>query len=105
VSTDHSRLLKAIDDFRNHRIEFSEYKAWIIGSAGSLGYDLGYEGDWYNDLDSWLEYIEFCYAQEDWHELGCSLGDFIEVAIKDETKPLRLPVEDRVVREQILKLA
>lgn len=105
MSSDHSRLLNAIDDFRKRRIGFSEYKAWIRGSAGSLGYDLDYQGDWYNDLENWLEYIEFCYAQDDWHELGCSLGNFIELSIRNETKPLRLPIEDRVVRERILKLA
>ena len=93
-------LLKAIAKFRNKEMDFNEYKQWLIGSAGNLGYQLEYQNDWYDALDAWLESIEFCYPESDWYELGCSLGAFLKKAIETEPRPLRLPDDNRVIREQ-----
>lgn len=94
----YNRLLVVISNFRERKIGFLEVKPWLIGCG--IGYELDYSGDWSNDLDNWLEYIEFCYAEEDWYELGLSLANFIEDAIVNKPKPLKLPQNDRVVMEQ-----
>lgn len=91
-------LLDAIDDFKMQKISFLEIKPWLLGCG--IGYELNYEKDWGNDLDSWLEYIEFCYPKEDWYELGMSLVQFMEHAIINEPQPLKLPKNDRVIREK-----
>ncbi len=93
-------LLNVISKFRSKEMPFKEYKQRLMGSATNIGYQLEYSGDWYDQLDAWLESIEFCYPEDDWYELGCSLGNFIEEAIRNEPKPLKLPDNDRVVKEQ-----
>jgi len=93
-------LLNAIDEFRQKRMSFHEFKAWMNGSGSTIGYILDYDGEWHNTLDAWLEYIEFCYNESDWYNLGCSLANFIEDAIINEPSPLILPKSDRVIKEQ-----
>ena len=100
----HDRLLEVVYKFRNKEIDFHEYSGWLRTTAFGIGYELNYEGDWGNKLDAWLELIEYCYPEEDWYELGCSLGKFIEDAIINEPRPLKLPENDRVVRQQFLKI-
>ncbi|MCV6548059.1 MAG: hypothetical protein OIF56_12405, partial [Cohaesibacter sp.] len=46
----------------------------------------------------WMETIEYLYPKEEWYELGCSFGDFMEDVIKNEPDPLRLPENDRVIK-------
>ncbi len=99
----YERLLSAIQKFRNKEIPFTEFSGWLRTTAFGLGYELQYQKDWGNHLDAWLEYIEYCYPEEDWYELGCSLGSFLEDAILNEPRPLKLPENDRVVREQFVK--
>ena len=93
-------LLDAIKSFRQKRITFLEFKGWLNGSGATIGYELGYNGRWETTLDAWLEYIEFCYNENDWYDLGSSLADFIEDAILNEPCPLTLPENDRVIKEQ-----
>ena len=94
--------LRAINSFKKRRMDFHEFAAWMRGSAG-VGYYLDYDGDWANHLDNWLEYIEYCYLEEDWYDLGCSPGAFLEDAILNEPRPLKLPENDRVIQDQFLK--
>lgn len=96
----YNRLIRVIQEFRDKEIGFQEYTGWLRTTAFGIGYELSYEGEWSNKLDAWLELIEHCYPEEDWYELGCSLGYFLENAIINEPRPLKLPEDDRIVREQ-----
>lgn len=96
-------VLATINKFRERELNFQEYKQRLLNRASLIGKDLKYESNWESTLDAWLELIEYFYGQEDWYELGCSLGNFIEYAIINEPRPLVLPKEDRVVREHFLK--
>ncbi len=96
----YDRLLSAIGRFRKHEISFHEFASWVRSSGSGLGYQLEFKGDWGIKLDNWLEYIEFGYFESEWHELGCSLADFLEDAVLNERRPLQLPVNDRVIREK-----
>lgn len=100
---DYDRLLSAIQKFQSKEMNFREFSGWLKTTAFGLGYELGYQKDWTNHLDAWLEFIEYCYLEEDWYDLGCSLGAFLEDAILNEPRPLKLPESDRVVREQFMK--
>ncbi len=88
--------------FRNKEISFQEFSARVRSSGSLIGNQLDYPGDFENHLDAWMEYIEFCYLEEDWHSLGCSVCDFLEDAIMKEPKPLFLPKNDRVIKDQKL---
>ena len=101
--TNFSDVLVTINKFRAEELSYQEYKQRLLGRASLLGKELGYEMNWESTLDAWLELIEYFYGQEDWYDLGCSLGDFLEYAIKNEPRPLILPENDRVVREHFLK--
>jgi len=102
MASGYERLLSAMTRFRNHEIDFDEFSQWVRGYASSIGENLCYKtkGDFYFTIDNWLEYIEYCYPESDRYELACSLALFLEKAILEETKPLQLPLTDRVVRER-----
>lgn len=93
-------LLLAIERFRRKELSFPELASWMRGTGSSVGYELDYQGDFSNHMDSWMELIQFCYMEEEWYELGLSVCDFIESAIQDEPSPLELPKNDRVLRDQ-----
>jgi len=100
---ENNRLITAIERFRNREINFAEYEGWLRTTAFGLGSQLDFERDWARILDAWLEHIKFGHPEEDWYDLGCSLGAFLEDAIINEPRPLKLPENDRVVREHFLK--
>ena len=58
----YEKLSDVILKYREGQIDFMEYKQWLSGSASNIGYELGFEKDWYSCLDAWLEYIEFWYS-------------------------------------------
>lgn len=91
-------VLKTIRDFRDRKLSFPVYKQSLLGRASLIGQELDYPKNWEAKLDAWLELIEHFYGEGDWYELGCSLGDFIEDAIINESRPLVLPMNDRVVQ-------
>lgn len=93
--------LSVITKFRQEEIAFKDIKRSLVSSGiYDIGRKLGYEKNLYKVLDAWFEYIEFCYLEKDWRELALSVCDFIEHAIIDEPNPLKLPKNDRVVKEQ-----
>ena len=98
----YKHILEIIASFQNGEINFHEYRQYMEGLY--IGYELDYEGDeWSDDLDNWLELIEYTYPEKDWYELGCSLGNFIQNAIENEPCPLKLPENDRVIRDHFIK--
>ena len=98
------KLLKVISQYRSKEIGFNDLRNWIVPCTIELESKLGYDRrNLQNDIDNWFEYIEFVYKQEDRRELTLSLIGFIETVIRNEPKPIVLPVGDRVVQEQLLK--
>jgi hypothetical protein len=95
----YDELLMVVDDFRDKKIDWRQFKLSVLDRGSGLGRELEYPGDWDNVLDAWLEAIEFCYREESRYELGCSLGEFLRVSIETEPRPLRLPTTDRVIRD------
>lgn len=91
-------VLRTITDFRERKLAFPVYKQLLLGRASLIGQELDYPKNWEAKLDAWLELIEYFYGEGDWYELGCSLGDFLEDAIVNESRPLVLPLNDRVVQ-------
>lgn len=100
----YENIIETIQLFKLKKISFEEFSSRILSISGDLGRELDYRGDLQNVIDNWIEYILYSYSEESQHELGCSLGDFIESAITKEPRPLTLPLEDRVVREQFRRL-
>lgn len=96
-------VVTAIRKFRNRETNFYQYRRVLETRASLLGDKLDCEGDWERVLDAWLESIEYCYHENDWYELGCSLGVFLEDVICNERTNLKLPEDDRVVRENLLR--
>jgi hypothetical protein len=94
-------VVEFINDFKTKRIVFPEFKNRVLSRASGIGVDLSFDGDWDDTLDWWLEMIEFCYPEEDWYDLGCSLGDFLLFAIREAPRPLQLSRNDRVIREDL----
>lgn len=98
----YSDILETVNKFRAEELSFHEYKLRLLSRASLLGNELGYEKNWESTLDAWLELIEYYYGSEEWYNLGCSLGEFLEYVIKNEPRPLRLPENDKVVREHFI---
>jgi hypothetical protein len=96
----YDKLLDVIQKFREKKIPLSELAMWLRGTGSSIGDELEYKGNFEKHIDAWIELIEFCYPEDEWHELGCSICNFFEDAIINESRPLVLPKSDRVVREQ-----
>ena len=96
-------VIETIHKFREKELPFSEYKQLLLGRASLIGDQLDYPKDWEAKLDAWLELIEFFYGETEYYRLGCSLGDFIEDAIKNERRPMILPREDTVVQNHFQK--
>lgn len=98
----YAELLDVIAKFRAKEMSFHEYKSWM--RSNYVGYELDYGESWDDIMDYWVETIEFNYPEEDWYELGCSLGDYIESAIRNEPRPLKLPENDPIIKEHYLRL-
>lgn len=99
----YDKVLRAIDQFRNEEMDFREFRGWVVPYASSMQEELGFEGrDFDNTLDNWFEYIEYCYWESDRQELTLSIASFLEAIIKNEPRPICLPKEDRVVKDQKL---
>lgn len=101
----YENIIEVVRLFKLREISFEEFSSRILSISGALGHELNYNGDLQNAVDNWIEHILYSYNEGSRYELGCSLGDFIEGAIIKETRPLTLPPEDRVVREQFKRLA
>lgn len=99
----YEKVTIAVSRYRKYEIDFHEFRGWVIPYACSLQDDLGYERkDFYNNLDNWFEYIEFCYLEVDRRNLTLSIANFLELLIEQEPRPIVLPKGDRVVKEQML---
>lgn len=94
---------KTIISFQNKEIEFDEFKRTIIGSLYKLPEIINFQYDIYNIIDNWLEYIEFCYLEEDWYQLSMELGFFILNGIENYPQNVSLPKNSRLVKEQFAK--
>jgi hypothetical protein len=98
------KVLKAISQYRSKEIDFHDLRGWVVPCATELESKLGYDRrNFQNDIDNWFEYIEHAYKQEERHELTLSLIGFIESLIKDEPKPIVLPMDEKVVKEHLIK--
>lgn len=100
----YSRLLDAIRAFRAGEMIFRDFSSVLRGNLDVLGSDLSYKGDFFNHVDAWLEYIEYCYLEEDWYELGTSVAGYIEQSIQNFPSVTPYPSEDRVLRDQLPQL-
>ena len=99
----YEKVQRAINRYRNGEINFHEFRGWVVPYASPMQEELGYEKrDFQNNLDNWFEYIEFCYLESDRLALTLSIASFLETVIKNEPKPITLPKEDRVVKDQKL---
>lgn len=94
-------LFSTFEGFERKTINFSELPATIRSYSSGLGADLNYEGDFYNHMDAWLEFIEFCYPQEDWYSLGLSLVNFLKISVINAPLKVRYHASDRVISEQL----
>lgn len=91
---------KTITRFQNNEIDFYDFKKIMIGSLYKLPEMINFQYDVYNVIDNWFEYIEFCYLEEDWHQLSMELGKFILNGIENYPQQVSLPENSRLVKEQ-----
>lgn len=95
-----NQIIKIVDDFKNRKINFSEYKGWLNGKSSLLSEYINFKYDLVDIVDNWLEYIEYCYLEVDWFSYGLEVGEFLINSIKVYPEEVELPKDSRVVLEQ-----
>ena len=89
------------DEYQEEKIDFHEYKYKLVGSASGLEYHINFKYSLYDLIDAWMEILEYCYLEKDWHKYGLEVGCFILEGLDSFPNKVFLPENSDLVKSNL----
>ena len=91
------------DEYQEGKIDFHEYKYKLVGSSSGLEYHINFKYSLYDLIDAWMEILEYCYLEKEWHKYGLEVGCFILEGLDSFPNKVFLPENSDLVRNNLTR--